>query len=110
MANASIYKRQRYLLASVLNLLPGFGLGYLLIGKKKNFGHCIAGWVIAAIVGVFLATLITNVICDFLSCRTGARVIVSTGITSMVGFVVISVPSAIHLGVMALRQWLGGDA
>lgn len=102
--------RKRYFLAAVLNLLPGFGLGYLLVGKKRSFGYCIAAWVIAAVVGVFLATLITNALCDFVSCRTGARAIVGAGITALVGIVAVSVPSAIHLGAEALQQWPNRDA
>ena len=104
MAKASHDSRNRYFLALLLNLLPGFGLGYLLVGKKREFGYCIAGWVVASIVGVVLATLVTNVLCDFFLCRTGARAIASTGITVMVGFVAISVPSSIHLGVKAFHR------
>ena len=110
MAKASKDGRKKFFSASLLNLLPGFGLGYVLIGKKRSFGYCIAGRVIAAIVGVFLATLVTNVLCEFFSCRTGARVIASAGIAAFVGFVAISVPSAIHLGVRGFQQRLLGDA
>ena len=105
MARASHDSRKRYFLALLLNLLPGFGLGYLLVGKKREFGYCIAGWIAALIVGVILATLVTSVICDFFLCRTGARAIASAGITVMVGVVAISVPSALHLGVKAFHQW-----
>jgi hypothetical protein len=37
----------RYLLAAGLNLVPGFGAGYLLLGRRKAFLFSLLGWAAA---------------------------------------------------------------
>ncbi len=49
MAKASNDGRKKYFPASLLSMLPGFGLVYPLIGNQGSFGCCVAAWVIAAI-------------------------------------------------------------
>ena len=45
----------RYFLAALLNLIPGFGLGYLAVGERRKFRRSLLVWLIpGAVAGVSL--------------------------------------------------------
>ncbi len=95
---------KRVLLASLLNLVPGFGLGYLVVGRWRGFGICLLAWTIPA-----AATIVGFV--GLSTCKGGGLECLAWLLPFVFGLALgvfgVNLPSAIHLFVPSLKRLRG---
>ena len=93
------------LLATLLNLIPGFGLGYLVVGKRRALWKSLLGWAIPGFVAIFSYFAIeTGLLCDpepLYGCVEWALLFMA-GLT--LGFLAVNLPGAIHLFIIFVKR------
>jgi hypothetical protein len=90
----------RYLLAAGLNLVPGFGIGYLLVGRRKPFLASILGWKVAG--GIIVYGIVGGRTCSGgLECLGWVAPI---ALGFLLGVAGVNLPGAVHLFVVFVRR------
>ena len=90
----------RYLLAAGLNLVPGFGVGYLLVGRRKGFLVSLLGWSVAG--GVIGYGIVGGRLCSGgLECL-GWVAPIAVGL--LLGIVGVNLAGATHLFVVFVKR------
>ena len=84
--------------AALLNLIPGFGLGYLALGRRRGFIISLLGWLGAAVVAIssFIAWFLVYLNDRYL--EMGEFSWIPMVGTPALGLLAVNVPGAIHLG------------
>ena len=112
----------RYLIAAVLNVIPGFGLGYSLLGRRGAFRRTLFGWlammvVVGGGIGIPLSLYTLGVVASHAALagqNWGVNplglvlmilpVVVILGVVAAVGLV--GIPTAIHVLVSGgVQRW-----
>ena len=81
-----------YALAGLLNLFPGFGLGYLVLHRRTQFQNSITAWLVLSMIGFFMVW------------SDGGLSPVSIGITVLLSWSLVSEITASHLLIAAMTQ------
>lgn len=90
----------KYLLAAGLNLVPGFGAGYLLLGRRKAFLYSLLGWAVAG--GVIGYGIVGGRTCSGgLECL-GWVAPITLGL--LLGFVGVNLVGAVHIFVVFVKR------
>lgn len=90
----------RYLLAVALNLVPGFGVGYLVVGRRKAFLVSLLGWTVA---GGFIGYGIVGA----RTCNGGLEClgwIAPIALGLLLGVVGVNLAGAVHLLVVLVKR------
>ena len=84
--------------AALLNLIPGFGLGYLALGQRRGFIISLLGWLVAAFlaISIFVAWFLVYVNDRYLEIGEFSWIPVVG--TFSLGLLAVNVPGAIRLG------------
>ncbi len=84
--------------AVLLNLIPGFGLGYLALGQRRGFIISLLGWLGAAVVAIsiFVAWFLVYVNDRYLEIGEFSWIPVVG--TFSLGLLAVNVPGAVHMG------------
>ena len=84
--------------AALLNLIPGFGLGYLALGQRRGFIISLLGWLGAAVVAIsiFVAWFLVYVNDRYLEIGEFSWIPIVG--TFSLGLLAVNVPGAIRLG------------
>ena len=93
-----------YLGAALLNLIPGFGLGYFVVGRQRGFIISILGWLIAAAVAIsiFVAWFLIYLDDDYLEMWEFSWIPIVGALA--LGLLAVNVPGAIHLGFLVMGK------
>ena len=84
----------------VLNLVPGFGLGYLLVGRRRAFLVSLIGWLMAG--GLIVYGIVGARMCSGgLECLGW---IAPVALGALLGVVGVNLPGAVHLFVVLVRR------
>ena len=90
----------KYLLAVGLNLVPGFGVGYLLVGRRKAFLLSLLGWAVAG--GITVYGIVGGRLCSGgLECLGWVAPI---ALGFLLGIVGVNLTGAVHLFVAFIRR------
>ena len=90
----------KYLLAVGLNLAPGFGVGYLLVGRRRAFLVSLLGWAVAASVIVY--GIVGGRLCSGgLECLGWVAPIAAGFLLGLVG---VNLAGAVHLFVVFVKR------
>ena len=93
-------------MGALLNLIPGFGLGYLLVGRRRGFLVSLLGWIVPGAVVIYSLIVAASLCYDpdaGLACL-GLAVPIIGGLALGLG---INLLGAIHLLISALGRPLG---
>ena len=84
--------------AALLNLIPGFGLGYLTLGQRRGFIISLLGWLGAAVaaIGIFVAWFLVYINDRYLEIGEFSWIPVVG--TFSLGLLAVNVPGAVHMG------------
>ena len=90
--------------AALLNLIPGFGLGYLALGRRRGFIISLLGWLIAAAVAIsiFCAWFLIYLDDDYLDIWEFSWIPIVGALA--LGLLAVNVPGAIHLGFLSMGR------
>ena len=90
--------------AALLNLIPGFGLGYLVLGRRRELIISLLGWLGAAVVAIsiFVAWFLAYVNDRYLEIGEFSWIPIVG--TLGLGFLAVNVPGAIHLGFLGMGK------
>ena len=92
---------QNYARAGLLNLFPGFGLGYSVLRRRTAFRTCLSFWLVLSAIGVVAG--LVNPGASAFSPRETLSVIM---IAALMSWALIAVISADHLLIAAMmRDW-----
>ncbi len=87
-----------YQAAAILNFLPGFGLGYLLLGRRPAFKRCVFAYAgIGAVAAILVRILLSGTTCGHYSCGVEAWAALSAAVTGSAVLALVNFPTALHL-------------
>ena len=90
--------------AALLNLIPGFGLGYLTLGQRRGFIISVLGWLGAAVVAIsiFVAWFLVYINDRYLEIGEFSWIPIVG--TFSLGLLAVNVPGAVHMGFPGIRK------
>ena len=90
--------------AAILNLIPGFGLGYLTLGRRGGFIISLLGWLGAAVaaISIFVAWFLVYLNDRYLEMGEFSWIPIVG--TFSLGLLAVNVPGAIHLGFLGMGK------
>ena len=92
-----------YTVAGLVNLFPGFGLGYLVLHRRTQFKFSIATWFLLTLFGIFIGWTVVGLSGLF---ESRLALLLYVGIPALISWSLVAAITASHLLIAAMtRNW-----